>query len=62
MAGKMKDYEGKIALMYNVPTLYMMLLKNRKFKKLDLSSVIGYISGAAPFPTKSINEFEAVVG
>jgi acyl-CoA synthetase (AMP-forming)/AMP-acid ligase II len=62
MIGLMKKYEGKIALMYNVPTLYMMLLKNRKFKKLDLSSVIGYISGAAPFPTKNINEFEDVVG
>jgi long-chain acyl-CoA synthetase len=62
MTGKMKDYEGKIALLYNVPTLYMMLLKNRKFKKLDLSSVIGCISGAAPFPTKSIIEFEDVVG
>ncbi len=62
MAGKMKDYEGKVSLMYNVPTLYMMLVKNRRFKKLDLSSVIGYISGAAPFPTESINQFEDVVG
>ena len=62
MTSKMKEYEGKISLMYNVPTLYMMLLKNRKFKKVDLSSVQGYISGAAPFPTQSINEFEQVVG
>ncbi|MFX1572468.1 MAG: AMP-binding protein [Promethearchaeota archaeon] len=62
MVGKMKDYEGKVSLMYNVPTLYMMLVKNRRFKKLDLSSVIGYISGAAPFPTESIYEFEDVVG
>ncbi|MFX0029329.1 MAG: AMP-binding protein [Candidatus Hermodarchaeota archaeon] len=62
MAGKMKEYEGKISLLYNVPTLYMMLVKNRKFKKLDLSSVKGYISGAAPFPTENINEFEDVVG
>jgi len=62
MTSKMKEYEGRISLMYNVPTLYMMLLKNRKFKKIDLSSVQGYISGAAPFPTKSINEFEDVAG
>jgi long-chain acyl-CoA synthetase len=62
MISKMKEYEGKIALAYNVPTLYMMLLNNRKFKKLDLSSVQGYISGAAPFPTEAINEFEGVVG
>jgi len=62
MTSKMKEYEGRISLMYNVPTLYMMLLKNRKFKKIDLSSVQGYISGAAPFPTKNINEFEDVAG
>lgn len=62
MAGKMKEYEGKISLLYNVPTLYMMLVKNRRFKKLDLNSVKGYISGAAPFPTENINEFENVVG
>jgi long-chain acyl-CoA synthetase len=62
MAVKMKEYEGKISLLYNVPTLYMMLVKNRRFKKLDLSSVKGYISGAAPFPTENINEFENIVG
>lgn len=62
MAGKMKEYEGKISLLYNVPTLYMMLVKNRRFKKLDLNSVKGYISGAAPFPTENINEFENIVG
>jgi long-chain acyl-CoA synthetase len=62
MISKMKEYEGKIALMYNVPTLYMMLLNNRKFKKIDVSSIEGYISGAAPFPSKNIMEFEDVVG
>ncbi|MFX0071650.1 MAG: AMP-binding protein [Candidatus Hermodarchaeota archaeon] len=62
ICSKISQYEGKITLAYNVPTLYMMLLNNRKFKKLDLSSVQAYISGAAPFPTESINEFEAVVG
>jgi len=62
MISKLKEYEDKISLMYNVPTLYLMLLTNRKFKKLDLNSMQGYISGAAPFPTKSIKEFEEVVG
>jgi len=62
MVSKIKEYEGKLSLFYNVPTLYLMLLKNRRFKKLDLSSVNAYISGAAPFPTESINEFENVVG
>jgi acyl-CoA synthetase (AMP-forming)/AMP-acid ligase II len=62
MISKMKEYEGKIALMYNVPTLYMMLLNNRKFKKVDVGSIEGYISGAAPFPSKNIMDFEDVVG
>ncbi len=63
MSNKMIEYQGRIKLMYNVPTLYMMLLQNRKFKrKIDFSSLIGCISGAAPFPTESIKEFEAVVG
>jgi long-chain acyl-CoA synthetase len=62
MASKIKEYEGKISLFYNVPTLYLMLLQNRRFKKVDFSSVQGFISGAAPFPSESINEFEAVTG
>ena len=33
ISNKMLEYQGRIRLMYNVPTLYMMLLKNRKFKK-----------------------------
>ncbi len=62
MCSKLKEYEGRIGLLYNVPTLYLMLYNNRKFKKIDLSSVEGYISGAAPFPSKNIHEFEEVVG
>jgi len=63
ISNKMLEYQGRIRLMYNVPTLYMMLLKNRKFKKkIDFSSLMGCISGAAPFPTESIREFEEVVG
>jgi len=38
MTGKMKDYEGKIALMYNVPTLYMMLLKDLGISLVQLLS------------------------
>jgi len=49
-------------VMANVPTLYLMLTSYPKFNKADLSSFVGYISGAAPFPSESIREFEAVVG
>ena len=63
ISNKMFEYQGRIKLLYNVPTLYMMLLKDRKFrKKIDFSSLMGCISGAAPFPTESIKEFEAIVG
>ncbi len=62
MISKIKEYEDKISLFYNVPTLYLLLLKNRRFKKLNLSDVQGYIFGAAPFPTENIKEFEEVVG
>ncbi|TFG02302.1 MAG: AMP-dependent synthetase, partial [Promethearchaeota archaeon] len=48
--------------MLNVPTLYMMLANNPKFRKLDLSSLLVYGSGAAPFPSDKIIEFEDIVG
>lgn len=57
-----KIIEYHPTFMANVPTLYLMLLKNRKFKKADLSSFKIYVSGAAPFPAESIREFEDVVG
>ncbi|MFX1388396.1 MAG: AMP-binding protein [Promethearchaeota archaeon] len=57
-----KIIEYHPTFMANVPTLYLMLLKNRKFKKADLSSFKLYVSGAAPFPAESIREFESIVG
>ena len=63
MSNKMLEYQGRVRMMYNVPTLYMMLLKDRKFKrKLDFSSLLGCISGAAPFPTEQIKLFEEIIG
>ncbi|MFX1309235.1 MAG: AMP-binding protein [Promethearchaeota archaeon] len=60
IANKIIEYHP--TFMANVPTLYLMLLKNRKFKKADLSSFKLYVSGAAPFPAESIREFESIVG
>ncbi len=48
--------------MYNVPTLYQMLLDNSVFQSIDFSGCRNCISGAAPFSVDSINAFEAVVG
>jgi long-chain acyl-CoA synthetase len=39
-----------------------MLLNNPKFKTLDFSTVDYCVSGAAPFPRESQEEFESVVG
>jgi acyl-CoA synthetase (AMP-forming)/AMP-acid ligase II len=49
-------------IMVNVPTLYLMLINDPEFKEIDLSSIRVYVSGAAPFPSESIKEFESIVG
>jgi len=48
--------------MANVPSLYMMLLKDPMFKTLNFTQVRGCISGAAPFAVEAIRDFEKVVG
>ncbi|MHA2390572.1 MAG: AMP-binding protein [Promethearchaeota archaeon] len=61
-SNKAKEYQDKISLMCNVPTLYLMLMGDRKFRKLNLREECGFLSGAAPFPSESIKEFEEIVG
>ena len=61
-SNKAKEYQDKINLMCNVPTLYLMLMGDRKFRKLNLREDCGFLSGAAPFPSESIKEFEEIVG
>ena len=46
----------------NVPSLYLMLLKEPGFHKLDFSGLKNCVSGAAPFPVEAIKQFEGVVG
>ena len=46
----------------NVPSLYMMLLEEPGFRKLDFSNLRFCISGAAPFPADGIKELERVIG
>jgi len=52
----------KPTMVGNVPSLYMMLMANPEFKKLDFSSVRTWMSGAAPFPADSLNKLESIVG
>ncbi|MFW9941299.1 MAG: AMP-binding protein, partial [Candidatus Thorarchaeota archaeon] len=59
---KAKEYQDKINLLANVPTLYLMLMADRKFKRVKFRDDVGFISGAAPFPSESIMEFEEIVG
>lgn len=49
-------------MLVNVPSLYMMLLEEPDFKKLDFSRLSFCLSGASAFPAESIRELEAVVG
>jgi len=46
----------------NVPSLYMMLMGEPGFRKLDFSNLKFCISGAAPFPADGIEELERVIG
>ena len=49
-------------ILVNVPTLYLMLMDNPKFRKLDFSQLAFCLSGASPFPVESIRALEAIVG
>ncbi|TKJ23649.1 MAG: AMP-dependent synthetase [Promethearchaeota archaeon Loki_b32] len=46
----------------NVPTLYQMIIKNPKFKKIDKDMIKYAVSAAAPFPKESQEIFEGVIG
>lgn len=50
------------SVLANVPTLYQMLLKNPKFKKIDRDMIDYVISAAAPFPKESQEILESVIG
>ena len=49
-------------ILINVPSLYMMLMEESGFRKLDFSNLKFCISGAAPFPADIIMELEEVIG
>ncbi|MFX0074198.1 MAG: AMP-binding protein [Candidatus Hermodarchaeota archaeon] len=45
----------------NVPTLFLMIMNNPKFKEIPaevLDNITLYVSGAAPFPEEAIRNFE----
>lgn len=48
--------------MANVPLLYMMLVDDPGFRKLDFSRLNCCVSGAAPFPAEAIRALESIIG
>jgi acyl-CoA synthetase (AMP-forming)/AMP-acid ligase II len=60
MVGQIKKYRPTVVA--NVPTLFMEMMKNEDFKKMDLSFIKFYGSGAAPFPAELIKQFYEIVG
>ncbi len=57
---EMKTYRPTILV--NVPSLYMMLMAEEDFRKLDFSRVDFCLCAASPFPVESLREFESIIG
>jgi long-chain acyl-CoA synthetase len=60
ICNEIKKY--KPTVLVNVPALYQLLLKTKKFKRLDHTSVTNCFSAAAPFPKASQEQLESIVG
>jgi long-chain acyl-CoA synthetase len=45
-----------------VPTIFIGLLNNPEFKKMDLSFIKGFIAGAAPLPLETIKQLKELTG
>lgn len=57
---EMKKYRPTILV--NVPSLYMMLMAEDGFRKLDFSRLSFCLCAASPFPVESLRELENVIG
>ena len=60
ICNEIKKY--KPSTIVNVPSLYQILIKFKKFKRLDHSNLDVCVCGAAPFPIESQKELESIVG
>ena len=45
-----------------VPTIYLGLLRDKRFREMDLSFVKGYFGGAAPLPEDTLNQLKELHG
>ena len=57
---QIRKYKPTIVAM--IPTLFSEMMKIEEFRKMDLSFVKFYASGAAPFPAELIKQFYDIVG
>lgn len=60
ICSELKKYRPSV--MANVPSLYMLLMENPKFRALDHSSLQTCICAAAPFPEEAQRWFEDIIG
>ncbi len=49
-------------ILVNVPSLYMMLMAEEGFKKLDFSGLAFCLCAASPFPVESLCDLERIIG
>lgn len=52
----------KPAFVPGVPTIFIGLLNNPEFRKMDLSFIKGFIAGAAPLPVETIKQLKELTG
>ncbi|MEW5736331.1 MAG: long-chain fatty acid--CoA ligase [Thermodesulfobacteriota bacterium] len=45
-----------------VPTIFVSLLNDPRFRKLDLSSIRGFFAGAAPLPAEVVRDLQSLTG
>jgi long-chain acyl-CoA synthetase len=60
ICNEIKKYQP--TALVNVPSLFQLLIANRKFKRLDHSKLEVCISAASPFPVESQKQLESIVG
>lgn len=54
--------KSKPTFVPGVPTIFIGLLNNPEFRKMDLSFIKGFIAGAAPLPVETIKQLKELTG
>ena len=62
MASLWRCFQVQTHVSSSVPTIYTGLLRNEKFRKMNLSFVKGYFDGAAPLPEDTLSQLSQLHG